>query len=251
MTILNPSGSSSSTTTTTANTDSNDYSYNDDVVDPTGIIIALSISISIFPFLLALVTQLVTVVVQYLPTTTWTNNIVPYNSYLLLNNSNSSSSSSSNSTMSSNTNYRARRGSGGGSGSGSGRVNKSIRTTTTTTTITFRDLLMLYQGLIIPAGYIAFPLWILYLSSIDKNDDSGASSGGTKDDDDGMGTIGGGGGVYSFVAILTVMGIFCHFGGKILLPRHCWWFCGGTREDGGGGHIGDFDWRGAKNRSRG
>ena len=123
--------------------------------------------------------------------------------------------------MSSNTNYRARRGSGGGSGSGgsgSGRVNKSIRTTTTTTTITFRDLLMLYQGLIIPAGYIAFPLWILYRTSIDKNDDSGAS-GGTKDDDDGMGTIGGGGGggVYSFVAILTVMGIFCHFGGKILL----------------------------------
>ncbi len=143
--------------------------------------------------------------------------------------------------MSSNNNHRGRRG-----GGGSGRVNKSIRTTTTT----FRDLLMLYQGLIIPAGYIAFPLWILYRTSIDKNDDSGAS-GGTKDDDDGMGTIGGGGGVYSFVAILTVMGIFCHFGGKILLPRHCWWFCGGTREDGGGGHIGDFDWRGAKNRSRG
>lgn len=187
-----------------------------DELDPTCIILALAISISIFPIILTVVLM----VVHHLPLV-WTT-MLPYYYAMLLGSSSSNSGSSSRGSSGHNSNSQraARRGSAGNiagnvggagngniGGGGGGRIKKKKIMTTT-----FRDLLLLYQGLI-PAGYFAFPIWIFY-HSIGSNISNKIS--GVGDNDGNHGGLVTGGGMYSFIIVLTIMGVCCHVGGKIL-----------------------------------
>ncbi len=188
------------------------HDYFDDV-DPTFIILSLAFSISIFPFIVAMVFR--TMDHYYLPLSSWlAKKMVPYYppSSLFLSGGGSSSGRNNNSHP---TSQRGRRASingtgnatssiGGGGGGGGGRnVKKTRMTTMMTRTTTLRDVLLVYQDLL-SAGYLAFPMWIIYRSV-------GNTISGSDNDDDGEGlTVSSSKGVYSFVAILTLMGIICH-----------------------------------------
>ena len=116
---------------------------------------------------------------------------------------------------------------GGIGGGGGGRNDKKTRMTTMTrTTTTLRDVLLLYQDLL-SAGYLAFPMWMIYHSVGNTN------SGDDNDDNNGEGLAVNSKGVYSFVAILTVMGIICRYVrvkisssyniGTSSSVLRCWW----------------------------
>ena len=176
-----------------------------DEVDPTFIILSLAISISIFPFIVAMVFR--TMDHYYLPLSSWlAKRMFPHYppSSLFLSGRNNNSNPTS---------QRGRRASINGTGNatgsiggGGGRNVKKTRMTTMTRTTTLRDMLLVYQDLL-SAGYLAFPMWIIYRSvgntirGSDNDDD---------DDDNGEGLTVSSKGVYSFVAILTLMGIICH-----------------------------------------
>jgi hypothetical protein len=186
-----------------------------DEVDPTWIILSLAVSISIFPFIVAMV--FVAMNHYYLPpsssSSSWAAKTMFFHYYPLSSlfssgrSSSSSSSGRNNNSNTTNTSQRGRRASINGTGSTGRHVKKTTTTTMArTTTTTLRDLLTLYQGLL-SAGYLAFPMWMIYHHSVGNTNNGGDGKEGLAV---GSSSEGGGGGVYSFVAILTVMGIICH-----------------------------------------